>query len=197
MSIFLLLLLLPWNVFQLVRQNQFPDTVQCPMSRVVFKVHFGSFNFPPPQITLAPASPRKVLKRSEATMLINSDSLQSCLSTHFRFSLLSFSTRMVYILFPWRLIYSLFSDPGNGDDHHPAPLWMILGGAKKSVGGCSTSLTHCYNNLPDTDGFPIVLPQTQPQTPLNRPQDPPSSPVPQCSTHPSIFCTSVYSLSLE
>ena len=55
MSIFLLLLpQLPWNVFQLVRQNQFPDTVQCPMSRVVFKVHFGSFNFPPPQITLAP-----------------------------------------------------------------------------------------------------------------------------------------------
>ena len=30
-------------------------------------------------------------------------------------------------------------------------LWMITGGAKKSVGGSLTSLAHCYKRLPDTD----------------------------------------------
>ena len=172
--------------FQLVRQNQFPDTVQCPMSRVVFKVHFGSFNFPPPQITLAPASPRKVLKRSEATMLINSDSLQSCLSTHFRFSLLSFSTRMVYILFPWREWWWSSWSPSSPGTTVDDPGWC------EEVCGWLFHLSHPLLQQPP---WHWRVPHCASSNPTPNPtQSPPRPPIQPC---PSMFHPSFYLLHIR
>ena len=45
----------------------------------------------------------------------------------------------------WHLHGTLRRSPTGG------AVGMITGGAKKSVGGSLTSLTHCYKRLPDTD----------------------------------------------